>query len=219
MRYRWVALTVLLVLLLSPLCMFADGTLDFTILPLINSGTLAYSGGTNPLVGQNIQVSVVLGYGGTQNNYYPLIVTNGELDFSSGNSNGSWAWEGGSLTLTGTVGSFSGVLVQGFFSDASLQPQILGFDLNLGDFSGTTSSSLAAFYGFSSTSVQGSLEISTYIAAPVGSSFGGAPVLGGTVQTVDAIEAGGVVTTLCLLVLAGLCFALGIRLKALKLAM
>ncbi len=216
-----IVLTVLVIVFLAPLYTFADGTLDFLI-PVLNSGTLSYGGGSDPLVGQNIQISSVVGYGGTQNNLDLVGITNGQLSFTSGNSTGVWTWgSGGSLavTVTGTVGTFTGTLLQGTFGDVYLQSEgLLQFELTLGDFSGTMSSALSNFYGFSSTSIDGSLGMLTYITASPGQSFENAPVLGGAVETVDAVEGGGFFTSLGIFAVTGLALGLGVLSGEIKLA-
>ncbi|MGH9356640.1 MAG: hypothetical protein ACRD10_10970 [Terriglobia bacterium] len=219
MNHRWFVLTALLAVFLAPMSTFANGTIDFVV-PWANGGTLSYSGGTSPLMGQNIQVADIFGYGGTQNNFDAVRITDGLLDFSSGSSSGRWSWgSGGSLDVTGSIGSISGTLLHGTFSDVYLRRTSLGWlELSLGSFSGSISSGLSAFYGFPTGSVDGSLRMLAFNDVPAGQAFNDAPVLVGAVQTVDAAEGGGLAATLCLLLTAGLCLTLGVRLKVLKLA-
>lgn len=211
---------LLIPFLFLPLQASANGILDFTI--PVNSGTLSYAGGSSALIGSNIGVSTVLGYGGTQNSFTSVNITNGQLDFATGNSTGAWQWAaGGSLAVTasGTIGNFTGTLLEGTFNDVSLDPVGLGqFDLALGGFTGTVSSQISNYYGFSDSSVDGDLGMLTYISGSPGSAFGNAPVLGGAVQAVDAAEGGGSLLTISIFLAAGLCCALGMRLKLIKLA-
>ncbi len=220
MRSKRFLLTVFLVTLFAPMCAFGDAVLDFQI-PIFNSGTLSYGGGTDPLVGHNIQVSSVLGYGGTQNNFDSVAITNGLLNFTSGSETGTWTWgSGGSLAVsaTGTFGGSTGTLLDGTFSDVYLQSVgIMQFELTLGGFTGTINSNLSSFYGFSTSSVDGSLGMVTHISAPAGQSFSNAPVLGGVVKTVDAAEGGGFLTTLSVFAAALLCGAIGVRVGMIKL--
>lgn len=85
-----------------------------------NAGSISYAGGTNPLVAANIQVDRVYGkvidtsgtvvYTSTE-----YIVSNSDLDFTTGNRISGWTFgPGGSITLTGTVnGSITGTLLSG----------------------------------------------------------------------------------------------------------
>jgi len=85
-----------------------------------NTGNISYAGGANPLVATNIQVDRVYGKvinasGTVVYTSIEYVVSNSDLDFTTGNRISGWTFgPGGSITLTGTVnGSITGALISG----------------------------------------------------------------------------------------------------------
>lgn len=112
---------------------WADATLDFQLAGAAG-GSISYAGGLNPLVGANIPIRVVTGAGTPFQDGSSLTITNGFLNFNTGNYGytdtfGNLIFVGaGSFAITGTIASLgitNGTLLSGGFLGSS-------FDLSLG---------------------------------------------------------------------------------------
>ena len=132
------------------------------------SGTISYTGGSNPLMGANISVDNIIGLNTSSNANVRSQCMSCTLNFSSGSFGGittpggvkTWNFtNGGSITVMGGVdlGSNSTVdiplsttLLSGVFSSASVTQETNGnFGLRIaqGSFSDSKDATLLAFYG------------------------------------------------------------------------
>jgi hypothetical protein len=124
----------------------------------LNGGTVSYAGGLNPLVGTGIDIDIVFGVdtpAGTDPNGYA--VTNGRLDFTTGDvtgydaGSGTYTFSGnGTFTITGGVaaaGIASGTqLLWGSFIGAEVSAQS-GVRLFIGNGTDSKDPQLVAFFG------------------------------------------------------------------------
>ncbi|MGH9395388.1 MAG: hypothetical protein ACRD18_00875 [Terriglobia bacterium] len=191
MRFNRLLLTAFMVVFLLPISALADGILDFNI-PV------------NPLLANFLQITSVEGQGGTANSGVTLPVTNGSLDLMSG----GWSWSSGGtlvITATGTIGplNLTGTLLQGSFTGVTPSFQHGGLELTLDGFSAAINTSLAGYYGLSSSAINGNVYISG----------DGSSAILAVDPVVAATEGGGVPATLIVLLAAALCFAVSVRLK------
>src|SRR5262249_29606218 len=89
----------------------ADPLLDYILSPPHpSSASISYAGGTNPLVGANVNASSVVGVGTPANDGTVLTISSGRLNFTTGNfssfSSNTWTFSGGgSISLTGGIAS------------------------------------------------------------------------------------------------------------------
>ena len=163
-----------LILMMSP-SMASASFVDFSLLPQGGqTSTIAYAGGVNPLIGTNITILNVIGQQTPLLDGVTLPITDGHLDFTTGNFITSTAtgWEfaaGGSITFSGN----GGVLFSGTFNNPTLVTQV-GNTFNIVDsaFTGTISPFLAAQFGVSSSSNSlGALSILFFANATIGGSI------------------------------------------------
>jgi hypothetical protein len=122
---------------------------------IIPGGTVSYGGGTAPLIGENIVLNTIVGLDTPANQGAGNGLTcagNCLLNFTTGTysgtyPNGTWG-PGGSFSITGTAGSYSGILFTGDFATASI------FDFGSTKFSAAVLNAqmhtgLAAYFGVS----------------------------------------------------------------------
>jgi len=115
MRLNW-TLGVVAVGMLAQTASAAPTVIDFATGTSLSQGTITYAGGATGLVGSNIGIGSVIGLNTPSNNLILKAVTNGSLQFTTGNfvsySSGVYTFgSGGGLTITGT--SAAGCLTQG----------------------------------------------------------------------------------------------------------
>ncbi|MCP9447989.1 MAG: hypothetical protein NNA22_10530, partial [Nitrospira sp.] len=155
------------------------------------SGTVSYAGGATPLVTTNGGVVTV------DNGPTTLPITGGLLDFSTGNFTGGSATStgfqniyggGGSLTITGTVGSASGTLLSGSFSGPVTFDCCLAGTSSLNGLLTISSvdSTLASLLGFNLPATGGSLaQVQLFLSGlPSGPGVAFSGLQGGGVLTV-----------------------------------
>ena len=143
--------------------------LDFAV-SAPTPGTLAYAGGSTPLIGSGIQVDSVVGLGTALNNYISFNVIGGVLDFTTGASTGDWEWGGGaesSITLVGgidinndNVADFSGTLLSGTFGETQVSYQGYTFQIVGASFTDFKLPALLDLYGLPKFMEDGSTPLS-----------------------------------------------------------
>jgi hypothetical protein len=150
MRKLVLLLAMAVVMLASPAR--ADYLLDFGVYAPTN-GTVAYAGGSAPLVGTNISVDNVIGLAAPAHELVTLDLVGGLLNFTTGGST-TGAWEfgaGGSFVLTGGLPDLfvsNTVLLSGLLSSAEIMR--IGSRLYIAGGSGTTNyvnPALATYFG------------------------------------------------------------------------
>ncbi len=173
--------------------------LDFAV-SAPTPGTLAYAGGSTPLIGSGIQVDSVVGLGTALNSYISFNVIGGVLDFTTGASTGDWEWGGGaesSITLVGgidinndNVADFSGTLLSGTFGETQVTHHGHSFHIAGGSFTDFKLPALLDLYGMPKFMEDGSTPLSydgnfniSFIAdyAGDGAAFASARLLSGDV--------------------------------------
>jgi hypothetical protein len=153
----------------------ANGVLDFTVPGGQGGASVSYAGGAAPLVGSTLKVSDVSGGDTPSNDGATLAVTNGLLNFTTGNftnsAGGVWNFGGGgSVTISGTIapqtpsgfaafGGTSGTLMQATFSSASISNILQKSYLTLGLFFDPPNSDLASYFGLPASNYQGFFNI------------------------------------------------------------
>lgn len=129
--------------------------IDFFISP--GAGQISYAGGDAPLVGANIPIVSVLGIDTPDHAGIMYAVTNGFLNFATGNQDGSSGWNflgGGTITITGTT-SFgaSGTLLEnttvGFLNAQVISLGDTGFKIAGAAFMDTKNEFLKSWFGVS----------------------------------------------------------------------
>lgn len=174
----------------------ADSTLDFGVI-VPTPGTISFAGGSNPLVGTNIQVDNVTGLpSGTT---YNLI--GGTLNFTTGGLTGTdsthWFFGGGgTITITATCidtdmdgGSCdasdltpSGPLMSGSFTSADVSSNGATFKVAISGFTDSKDASLLALFGLGpNTSFNGNFNIGFSATGLPPSAFTSTRVLSGDV--------------------------------------
>jgi len=212
---------LLFAILLLPVCVFADNTgTDWT---LGAGGKYSYGGGTDALIGSDINVDSLSIIGSGQS----FSITSGYLNFTSGANTGGWNWDGGgSLSISGCIDNVTtncsqDLLTSNDFSSISIVPVLqLGkysFDVEFGELSGDLSTAVASAFGLSPGFTATSLNlIFTY--GSYGGSFNGTN-LGGWIQTTntpiaasdDASLAGGLALYALGALVLGLAWRFGFR--------
>lgn len=193
MRLRGILTALALAICLTPLSGLADGIFSFSI-------------PTSSVMGGTPDVSSVKGSGGSSHGGVALAIASGALDVTS-SGHGWLNWNsGGTLEVSGTIGSLTlnGDLLQGSFTGLAF-PQ-LG-EVSLEGFSGTLNPALAGYYGLSNSAVDADVYLglrNIVLAVRAGNS------------SVAAVEGGGLGTTAILLLAAALCFAAGVRWKLIQ---
>lgn len=187
MKLNRAALIALMIVFLLPLSALADGVLDFNI-------------SSNPPFSGILQITSVQGSGGMSNSGATLGVSSGLLNVASG---GWLSSSGGTIdiTATGTIGalSLSGTLLTASFTSVTPAWGPGGLMVTLDGLAASINPTLAGYFGLPDTASSGSVYIS-----------GSSAVLA-IHPTVSAAEFGGVLSTLILLGMAGLCLAAGSR--------
>lgn len=187
MKLNRAALIALIIVFLLPLSALADGVLDFNI-------------PTNPLFSNFLQIASVQGSGGSNNSGATLGVSSGQLDVTS---DGLLSSSGGTIdiTATGTIGalSLSGTLLTASFTGVTPSWGPSGLMVTLDGFVASINPTLAGYFGLPDTAASGSVYI------------GASSAVLAIHPTVSAAEFGGVLSTLILLGMAGLCLAAGAR--------
>ncbi len=189
-----VLLAVALCLSLAPTAALAD-TINWSITA---TGTIAYAGGLNPLVGNSIGVASVQ----DTTTGLSFNIVGGTLSYTSGANNGPWSWGAGgpgTMTLNGcisgvtgngncnTAGGFVNLFSDQFTSATIFQPfGNVNYQVQLGNITATIDSALAAQFGVS-TAVASALYNTTVNVngAPFGSAFNGVN-LGGSITSTAA---------------------------------
>lgn len=133
--------------------------LDFFIGPMHPSDAeISFDGGySNPLEGENINVLGVIGVNTTSHSGVFLAITNGRLNFTTGNLTGfsSNEWDFGAsddFTITGGIASLGiadgTTLVSGSFNSAKVFHAASIFNIGFGDITDTKHEDLTEYYGF-----------------------------------------------------------------------
>ena len=188
----------------SPSAMAVE--LDFN-LSAPTSGTISYAGGSNALIGSNIEVDNVVGLLTPANANVTSLCVSCVLNFTSGsemnsggsnsNNNGWWSFgSGGTITITGGVQLQGGTdiglgstLLTGSFNSAFVQdlggP---GFKVTFGSFSDTKNANLLSYYGLTpGAPFQGALTLLFASQNPgVGGGFISTSVFSGNVVNAPA---------------------------------
>jgi hypothetical protein len=181
MSARRLLLLFAAVLLLAPTHALADD-LQFSVETVGGNfttptvGSVTYAGGANPLVGSNISIVDVTGISTPLNSGVTLAITNGLLNFVTGNLVGSDAtnWYfggGGTVTLTGDIaalGLFGVTLFSGQFTEASVtfDPATFEFKVAIALFFDEKHPDLVAYYGLPNSLYAGSMQIVFTTKAP-----------------------------------------------------
>jgi hypothetical protein len=169
-------------------------TIDFGIITP-KGGTIGYIGGATPLLGVGIDVAQVSGLGTPIGDGSTVTCTSCKLDFATGALSGNTAttWEfssGGAISITGTVGGASGVLMLGHFTDNPTVTQTgAGFQILGAAFADSVNADLASIFGLTGGAGVpwgGGLNILFSGAGSPPGSFVSSPVLGGDVVTAPA---------------------------------
>lgn len=167
--------------------------IDFSTGPGVDSGTVSYAGGANPLVGSNILIGQVKGVGTPSNNGVIDSITNGILAFTTGaflsfdSLTQTYTFgPGGSLTITGmgpgctTIGgcptnnpdtSSGPNLVTGSILSATYQAGEFNIALVAGN--DTKDPLLVQFFGFDPSNTTFHFSGSVHTAPPVFNERGG----------------------------------------------
>ena len=184
-------LVAALVFLLAPISARADAILDFGI-GAPTTGSISYNGSGGPLVGSGIQVDNVVGLGTPANDGSSLTITDGVLNFTSGDfvsyDAGTNVWTfggGGSIAIEGCIdtgqGQECGTLLSGTFDSASVQ----GFDsfkISGASFSDWKDEDLAAYFGLGNvTDWDGNFNISFFGSGSNGGAIQSSQLLSGDV--------------------------------------
>lgn len=213
-------------MLIFPVAGLADsfGEINWYSLP---GGTYTWGGDTDHLYGNNIDVSGVQGIGTpSHSSILPLSITNGSLNFETGNSTGGWNWQGGTLTLRGCIpgavigcgSSTPGILLSANLQSVSIVPDGLGFNTVIGLMAGSYSDEVASYFGLPTNAFTATSITLDFSFAREGSAFRGWNI-GGAIQTnpVAVPEHWDVFSTISSAVFAFAAFAAARRLGLLKL--
>lgn len=164
---------------------FADTT-DWS---LAAGGTYTSNASTGgDLVGSNIPSLSVNGDGTPAHNGATLLIVDGVLNFTSGSYQGNGVWgTGGTLYLTGCIagvtattctGSNNVDLVSDDFQRVQVESILGSLDVVFGNITGTLNSSVAAYFGVSTTFETASFATAMLSTGTGGSSFSGTNLLG-----------------------------------------
>ena len=163
-----VALTVPVFVFCSlPMVRAGATSLDFDLSGISSGGMICYYGGSDSLEGTDIQVSQITAGG------LLLPVTNGILTFTSGANTGGWNWgPGGTITVTGNIGSGQETLLSGTFSSAEVTPvNGTSFQVVIGGITNTNSLDLTSYFTMPAGQYTGALASVVLGTATVGQSF------------------------------------------------
>jgi hypothetical protein len=179
-------------------------SLDFNI-GAPTSGSVSFAGGSNPLIGSNIEVDNVVGLSTPDHANVQAVCLSCVLNFTtggltdaggpppSGSNNGWWSFgSGGSITITGGV-DFQGVpgdialgstLLTGSFNSAFVRDLgVQGFQVTFGTFLDQKHPDLLAYYGLTpGTPFEGAFTL--LFASPnpgVGGAFASTSIFSGNV--------------------------------------
>lgn len=179
-------------------------SLDFNV-GAPTSGSVSFAGGSNPLIGSNIEVDNVVGLSTPDNENVQAVCLSCVLNFTtggltnaggpplSGSNNGWWRFgSGGSITIIGGV-DFQGVpgdialgstLLTGSFNSAFVQDLgVQGFQVTFGTFLDTKHPDLLTYYGLTpGTPFEGAFTL--LFASPnpgVGGAFASTSIFSGNV--------------------------------------
>ena len=137
-------------------------SIEFTVAPIINAGSVSFAGGSAPLVGTDIRISQITGIDTPLNAGVTLTCTACELTFETGAYLGNigpfslWDSAGSSVSVTGGVNLVAGLpfeiplgstLLSGGFSTAILDTHLGGLNLTAAMIEHSYHSALAAFFG------------------------------------------------------------------------
>ncbi|MCX5806527.1 MAG: hypothetical protein NT010_10750 [Proteobacteria bacterium] len=171
MKKGFLTILAMISLMFVPLIASAEYTsLDFDV---IDGGTISYLNLDGPyylkLNGTGLRVDRITAsddYG----NSTSLEITNGMLNFTSGNHISGWSWgSGGSITITGGVKNPDGsqllpigaMLMSGSFNSAEVVPSGPRFKVAVSEFSDTKNPTLVSYFGFDTNSAwAGNFDIS-----------------------------------------------------------
>jgi len=133
-------------------------SLDFDVEGINSTGMICWYGGATPLEGSGIEISQITG-----NNGQVIPVTGGLLNFNAGANTGGWTFgSGGSITITGDIGSGTETLLAGTFISAQIVP-VTGtqFSIVIGGISNTNSADLTNDFQMPSGPYVGSIVATT----------------------------------------------------------
>jgi hypothetical protein len=161
-----------------PMARAVPTSLDFDLSGISSGGMICYYGSGSPLEGTGIQVSQITG------NNLALPVTNGILAFTSGANTGGWQFgPGGSITVTGNIGSGQETLLSGSFTSAQVIPvNGTSFQVVIGGISNSNSLDLTSHFSMPSGQYAGALTATVLGSAQVGQSFICETTLSGDIQ-------------------------------------
>jgi hypothetical protein len=174
---------------LSPGPALADALLDFNV-AAPTTGSISYAGGVAPLVGSGISVDSVVGLGTPANDGVVESCIGCVLAFTTGANTGGWNWgSGGSITINGTAGGASGLLMTGSFDLASVTAVGNTFKIAGASFFDTKDTNLTGFYGLSGGPYAGNFNLSFDAkTASLGDAFRSTQVLSGDVTNASVPE-------------------------------
>ena len=150
-------------------------------------------GGVNPLVGAGISVDSVVGLGTSLNPDVTLDISNGVLNFTTGDLTGftasTWNFGGGATTTITLVGgipdlSIYGTLLTGYFDTATVS--LFGtFKIAGSGFFDTKEPTLLAYYGLPNTDYIGNFNISFDAKGDPPGAFTSSEVFSGDITNVN----------------------------------
>jgi len=143
-------LLLALAFLLVPTVALGDTVLDFNLPG--GGGIISYAGGSTPLVGSEIPVAYVVGYGTPDHAGYEsrLLLTNGVLNFSTGpltSSTGDLWYFGGGPGSYITISDASGLWMEGWFGDAKVLVEGPTYRVTASSFSDYKMGDLLTYFG------------------------------------------------------------------------
>lgn len=157
-------------------------------------GSIKYLGGSNPLVGTNIQVDTVTRFGPTAG---PFACVGCKLNFTTGplvsHTATAWVFAGGpatAITITGSVpaAGASGTLLTGHFNTATVNQSSRTFKVTIGDFSDVKNPALLRFLGIPNGKFNGNFNLSFLAGALPPNGFSSSTVLSGDIVNVPVPE-------------------------------
>jgi hypothetical protein len=189
----------------------AQPIIDFDV-PGIAMGTISYAGGSAPLVGTNITSDLVAGRNVPVNNNVALTINGGLLNFTTGNSNGSWSWAaGGSISINGSIpaqtpsggtpfAGTSGTLLSGTLVSAIVTPgpNSNTFFVAIGAFVNSINSAILSYYGISGSNPQvGNFNLSFMVSGGASAPNAFTSTTMGSGDVVGTVPAPGFLVLLC----------------------